>query len=137
MRSQRMHVRRMVVGRQMRVRRVAAFARVSGRVIARRHLVERSGTVEVAKMRNLVNRSDVLVMLDIDDLGHLLSTTRASLILAALLLGLVGVDERRLTINLLRLFLRFLSASFFLRLFAVGGDTLFTRCLAFSRVVLV
>ena len=88
-------------------------------------------------MRNLVNRSDVLVMLDIDDLGHLLSTTRTSLILAALLLGLVGVDERRLTINLLRLFLRFLSASFFLRLFTIGGDTLFTRSLAFSRVVLV
>lgn len=139
-RSQRVHVRRMVVGRQMWVRRVAAFARVGGRKVARRHLVESSGAIEVAKVRNLIHRSDVLVMLDVDDFGHLLTTTIARLVLCSLLLGFVDADERRLAIGLVRLFLSFKRACLVLGLLLLtvgSAGAFFSCCLTFSRVICV
>ena len=55
-------------------------------------------------MGNLINRPNVLVMLDVDHFRDLLSAAIALLILASLLLAIISADNSSLRVRLVSLF---------------------------------
>ena len=55
-------------------------------------------------MGNLINRANVLVMLDVDHFRDLLSAAIALLILASLLLAIISADNSSLRVRLVSLF---------------------------------